>query len=142
VREEHQTPDGTEAAFYAAFAATDLTAMDRVWQDGDETVCIHPGGAFLLGKSAVMQSWAEILGGSAPPRIDYRLLSRIAAPDLEIHLVEESIRAGGDPNAQPNRVISTNVYARGASGWRMRVHHASLPLMARRGTPGSGHQLH
>ena len=65
MREEHQTPDGTEATFYAAFAATDLTAMDRVWQDGDETVCIHPGGAFLSGKSAVMQSWAEILGGSA-----------------------------------------------------------------------------
>jgi ketosteroid isomerase-like protein len=142
VQDGHQAPDEAEAAFYAAFATTDLRAMDRVWQDGEDAVCIHPGGALLLGKPAVMQSWAEILGGTAPPRIDYRLLNRIAAPGLEIHLVEESIRAGADPDARPNRVIATNVYAQGAAGWRMTVHHASLPLMARRGTPGSGHQLH
>ena len=142
MHEEHQTPDGAEAAFYAAFAATDLDAMDRVWHEGDDTACIHPGGALLLGKPAVMQSWAEILGGTTPPRIDYRLLNRIRSPDLEIHLVEESIRAGGDPNAQPNLVIVTNVYARGAVGWLMKVHHASLPIIVRRGTPGSGRQLH
>ena len=142
MREEHQTPDGAEAAFYAAFAATDLTAMDLVWQDGEDVVCVHPGGDLLRGKTAVMQSWVEILGGASPPRIDCRLLHRIVAPDLEIHLVEESIRASGDPDTTSNRVIATNVYARGASGWHLTVHHASLPLMAKRGTPDSGRQLH
>lgn len=139
---QHQTPDSAEAAFYAAFAATDLRAMGRVWEDGADVACIHPGGQLLQGKLAVMQSWADILSGVSPPRIDYRPLNRISAPDLEIHLVEESIRAGADPGAAPSRVIATNVYARGASGWRLRLHHASLPLMTRPGTSGPAQKLH
>jgi hypothetical protein len=89
-----------------------------------------------------MQSWAEILTGVTPPSIEIRLIQRLSANDQEIHVVEELIRAGGDAAAAPNRVIATNVYQRGPDGWRMLLHHASLPLMIKRREPESGRQLH
>jgi uncharacterized protein (TIGR02246 family) len=139
--QELPSPDAVESAFYAAFAATDLDAMARVWVD-EGAVCVHPGGAVLLGKEAVMQSWAEILTGATPPRIEHRLIQHITGSDLEIHLVEERIQPGGEAAATPSLVIATNVYARGDQGWRLRVHHASLPLMPARSARGSERRLH
>lgn len=137
-----ESPEAAEAAFYGAFAATDPAAMARVWQEGETTACVHPGGALLVGKAAVMQSWMEILTGTAPPRIEYRLINRIQAADLQVHLVEERIQAGGDPAAAPSRVIATNIYARGPEGWYLSVHHASLPLMPPRAAKGLERRLH
>jgi ketosteroid isomerase-like protein len=136
------TADEAEAAFYAAFAAIDLAAMGAVWLDSAGVVCVHPGGGLLRGRAEVMQSWAEILTGVSPPSIEHRLIERLAAGDQEVHVVEESIRAGGDAQAAPNRVLATNVYRLGPDGWRMLVHHASLPLMVKRREPDSGRQLH
>jgi hypothetical protein len=136
------TADDAEAAFYAAFATIDLAAMGAVWLDSPEILCVHPGGGLLRGPAEVMQSWAEILTGVTPPSIEIRLIQRLSANDQEIHVVEELIRAGGDAAAAPNRVIATNVYQRGPDGWRMLLHHASLPLMIKRREPESGRQLH
>lgn len=135
------SPDAAEAAFYAAFAATDVTAMARVWLDEDP-VCVHPGGVFRLGKDAVMQSWAEILRGARRPSIEYRLISRIPGAELQIHLVEERIQPSGDETVPPSMVIATNVYALGPGGWRLRVHHSSLPLVPARSAKGSERRLH
>jgi len=137
-----ESPEAAEAAFYSAFAATDLEAMSQVWLEGETTACVHPGGALLVGKAAVMQSWAEILTGATPPRVEYRLINRILASDLQIHLVEERIQAGGDPEAPTGLVIATNVYARGPQGWRLSLHHASLPLMPSRAARGADRRLH
>lgn len=140
--DELQSAEAAEAAFYQAFSATDVQAMDRVWLDRDTAVCIHPGGGLLLGKAEVMQSWTEIFSGATPPHIEYRLLSVIEAPSIRVHLVEELIRTGGNPDARPNRVVATNVYVRDGGSWRMSTHHASLPLMAKRGSEGRDRQLH
>lgn len=135
------SPEDAEAAFYGAFAATDVAAMARVWLD-EGAVCVHPGGVLLLGKDAVMQSWAEILSGATPPRIEHRLIRRITASDLQIHLVEERIQPGGETAATASRVIATNIYAKGPGGWQLQIHHASLPLMPARSAKGSGRRLH
>ncbi len=140
--EVFESAEAAEAAFYSAFSATDVDAMDQVWRNGDDTVCIHPGGGLLRGKAEVMQSWAEILNGATPPRIEYRLLSVIEAPSVRVHLVEELIRTGGQPDAKPNRVVATNVYIRESGSWWLSTHHASLPLLARSGVEGRGRQLH
>jgi ketosteroid isomerase-like protein len=121
--------EAAEEAFYAAFRALDIKAMARVWSDGEGTVCVHPGGAPLVGKAATLRAWAEIFSGAAPPRLDHRRLNRIASADLAVHLVEESIRVGRAPAGEPNLVLATNVLVRGADGWRLAAHHASLPLM-------------
>ena len=49
-------------AFYLAFESKDYPAMDNLWSEAHEVVCIHPGWPALIGRSAVMQSWKSILG--------------------------------------------------------------------------------
>jgi ketosteroid isomerase-like protein len=130
MNDEANDSTATERAFYAAFAACDVEAMRLVWADSEETLCVHPGGPLLRGKDAVMQSWAEILGGASAPEVSHREIQRVAAGDLVIHTVEESIRPG-DSDDPPTRIIATNVYRRTPAGWRMLAHHASLPVMRR-----------
>jgi ketosteroid isomerase-like protein len=129
-----ETPEAAEDAFYRAFAATDLTAMAGVWNNGDDARCIHPGGDLLSGAAAVLGSWREIFAGASAPRVQARLLHRSGTGDLRIHLVEEGIgpREAGDGGL--TRILATNVYRRTENGWRMVLHHATLPLMER--TPG------
>lgn len=136
------SPESAEAAFYDAFAATDLAAMARVWLEGETAVCVHPGGGLLMGKDAVMQSWSEILTGATPPRVECRLINRIAAADLRVHVVETRIQAGANPSADPSLVIATNIYTRGPEGWHLSVHHASLLLVPARSAKGSARRLH
>ncbi len=123
------TPDQTEAAFYAAFEATDLARMLAVWGTGGDVVCIHPGGDLLQGLEPVAESWRAIFAGARPPAIEHRSIRQTAAGDLAIHLVEERIGPRG-AGAPTNRILATNVYRRGTDGWRLVLHHASLPLVA------------
>jgi len=129
---DFDTPEDVEEAFYAAFESIDLSTMDRVWLDSDAASCIHPGGGLQQGKQQVMQSWMEIFSGAAQPDIKHRLLNTIASNDIAVHLVEETIRPGGDKSADASRVLATNIYVRRGESWYLAEHHASLPLMAQR----------
>jgi ketosteroid isomerase-like protein len=122
------TPEAVEDAFYRAFASTDLGAMARVW-DPDDARCIHPGGDLLIGTAAVLESWRRIFAGAAAPTVRHRLLHQAGADALSIRLVEERIGPSGADDAGLTRLLSTNVYRRTATGWRMVLHHATLPLV-------------
>ena len=50
-----------EAAFYDALHRADLEALMALWADDEEIVCIHPGGARLIGHAAIRASWETIL---------------------------------------------------------------------------------
>jgi ketosteroid isomerase-like protein len=130
-----------ESAFYEAFGTLDLALMERVWGADDAAVCVHPGGDLLQGQLAVMQSWREIFSSAARPRITFRVLRTQSEGGIAVHLVEEMIRPGGSPEAKASRVLASNVYRLEPNGWRLCQHHASLPLMRRRGSP-EGPKLH
>jgi ketosteroid isomerase-like protein len=134
-----KTTDEAEAAFYAAFEATDVALMGAVWSDAPSVVCVHPGGDLLRGRTEVLRSWTDILTGAERPEILYRVIQRTGSDGLAVHLVEELIRPSRS-REEPNRILATNVYLNTAEGWRMTAHHASLPLMAARSAPaGSEH---
>lgn len=119
------TPEAAEAAFYAAFAACDVKAMDAVWA-ADNVICIHPGSLALVGRVAVMRSWTNMLLYAEPPNIHIEVLSRIANADLAVHVVEEHITAGYGDSASTSKVLATNVYRYEGDGWRLLEHHASV----------------
>lgn len=132
-----------ERAFYEAFAACDLKGMGEVWANQQETVCIHPGGAPLRGKAAILGRWREILGGTSPPSIRHRELQRFANGALSVHLVEELIVAPDGMPRDGTRVLATNVYGYLGDSWRMLEHHASLPLVTKcPANPGTQTRLH
>jgi ketosteroid isomerase-like protein len=131
------SPQATETAFYRAFAATDLGAMARIWLSGEEARCIHPGGDLLAGAVAILESWRQIFAGAAAATVQHRLLHRTTAPDLSIHLVEERIGPADATADRLTRVIATNVYRQTPDGWRILLHHATLPLVEERKGQGA-----
>lgn len=136
------TPDAAEAAFYAAFAATDLGIMAGVWDDGEDTLCIHPGGGLLQGRAAVMQSWMEIFSGAHPPTIEVEAVTTLVSGDLAVHVRTESIRPNGQRAEQASRVLATNVFRRRGGSWYLVVHQASLPLRVRPARGTGDHRIH
>ncbi|MGB5734068.1 MAG: nuclear transport factor 2 family protein [Thiohalocapsa sp.] len=123
-----QSPDAAEAAFYAAFAATDLTLMASVWLNTDDAQCVHPGGDLLQGYAAVLHSWQSILSATEAPTIRFRLLNRLESDGLSVHIVEEGIGPAGEVS-DLTRVLATNTYLRTNRGWHLVMHHATLPLV-------------
>lgn len=126
---EFATPEQAEAAFYRAFEELDLDLMRRVWGTGTQIVCLHPGGDLVVGIQQVLDSWRRILQGARPPSLVFRLIQAQGDDATRVHLVEELIRPAGDTGSEPNRVLATNVYRRERDGWRLQLHHASLPVV-------------
>lgn len=67
-------------AFYEAFAARDIEAMDELWARQHPVTCIHPGWPVLHGREEVMTSWREILLGAGSPKIRCEAAHAVAAP--------------------------------------------------------------
>ena len=111
-----------EAAFYDALNRADLDALMALWAEDDEIVCVHPGGARLIGHEAIRASWAGILehGGLhiMPSQLHetHNLMS-------SVHTVVEGTTAA---SGEPAHLIATNVYAKTPRGWRIVLHHVSV----------------
>ena len=118
----YASPQDVETAFYDALARADLEGMMAVWAEDEEIVCVHPGGARLVGYMAVRESWRRAFAKGA--RLEVRLLqqTRVQGPFTAVHSLIEQVGNAGGPRAP---LAATNVYVRGALGWRLLVHHAS-----------------
>ncbi len=123
------TAEQAEAAFYLAFETLDLALMHQVWGVGAQVACLHPGGDLLLGAPAVLDSWRQILQGARPPGLAFRRLQAQGDAATRVHLVEELISPSGGADDDSTRVLATNVYRREGEGWRLQLHHASLPMV-------------
>jgi ketosteroid isomerase-like protein len=121
----YATPQDAESAFYDALERGDLEAMMNVWAEDEEIICVHPGGSRLAGFAAVREAWRQIL--SRGPTMKFVLDSQVHLQSmmLSVNSVYEHITLAGEQGSRPP-VVATNVYLRGALGWRMLVHHASL----------------
>jgi ketosteroid isomerase-like protein len=118
------SPQEAETAFYEALERGDLETMMSVWSEDEEIVCILPGGSRLTGYALVREAWRRIFDGGARLRVQLLALSTVHSPFTAVHSVIEQIGVVGERQlAAP--VAATNVYMRGALGWRMIVHHAS-----------------
>jgi ketosteroid isomerase-like protein len=118
------TPQECEAAFYEALERSDFEAMMEVWSEDDEVVCVHPGGPRLTGYDQVRSSWAQMLQAGARLSIQVTSQVQMQGVMMAIHSVFENIAPANDVRRR-EPVVATNVYSRGATGWRMLVHHAS-----------------
>jgi ketosteroid isomerase-like protein len=107
------------AAFYAAFAAGDVAAMDRLWADDDRISCIHPGWPGIMGRASVMGSWRDILQSPSRPQVacvePHAIVDGDSARVLCIEIVDGTALA------------ATNHFRRIDSAWRL-VHHQSSPI--------------
>lgn len=108
-------------AFYAAFRAQDLVAMDILWSRDAPVVCVHPGWAPLIGREVVLRSWRAIFDGGVP-EVQMRDATVSFFGDVACVVCTEAI---SEPDGSRRGVMSaTNLFVREGGGWRLVHHHA------------------
>ncbi len=118
------SPEEAEDAFYEAIARGDLDALMNIWAEDEEVVCIHPTGQCVTGHAAIRESWRQIFAGN--PRFNVRIRRRIQWKGMLIatHSIIEMLCLEGEETAH-GPMLSTNVFHRGAHGWRLISRHTS-----------------
>jgi uncharacterized protein (TIGR02246 family) len=118
------SPDDTEAQFYEAMQAGDIDKMMAVWADDDDVVCVHPGGARVIGLAAIRASFEAIFAQSAVP-VQPDQVRRLHTLGCAVHHLAERVQVLTDEGPQMAWALATNVYVKTSLGWRMVAHHAS-----------------
>lgn len=106
-------------AFYIAFAGADLDEMDRIWSEREDVVCLHPGWPALLGRDAVMESWARILANPDQPRVSVHAVDALALGSQAMLVVCYETMAD-------TVMVASNVFVAEAGGPRLLSHQAGL----------------
>ena len=117
-------PDEIEQQFYEALQRGDIERLMAVWSDDEEISCVHPGGPRVVGAAAIRSAFEAIFANGAinarPEKV--RRLQTLACA---VHSVLEHIQIMTTEGPQSAWVVATNVYLKGALGWRLVAHHAS-----------------
>jgi ketosteroid isomerase-like protein len=115
-------------AFYRAFEALDIAAMDRVWAHGEQVKCVHPGWPLLVGWAAVRESWRAIFQSTAEMRFTLGDVRVQAARDLAWVTCTENILSDVGGRVGVTAILATNLFARIEDRWLLVHHHASHVL--------------
>ncbi len=110
-------------AFYDAFNARDIDAMDHLWAKLAPVVCLHPGSTALHGRSQVIRSWQSILSSDGAPRVSVEGPRVVMLGETAMVLCYERVT---DPDTGTGAVLAaTNVFVRENGEWRLVHHHSS-----------------
>ena len=118
------TPQDVEAAFYEALERCDIEGMMAVWAEDEEVVCVHPGGPRLVGYATIREAWQRMFASGNKLRVRLSQQTTVSTPFAMVSTLLEHIATRDDEKLSAP-VAATNVYVRGALGWRMVAHHAS-----------------
>jgi ketosteroid isomerase-like protein len=124
--------EAANAAFYSAFESADLDAMQDLWLEDPDTLCVHPGALPVRGTGAINRSWALIMANT--PYIQFFLtdvevsvLDNVASVTCTENVLTADEHTGPDAFGGA-RAVATNVFVRTPGGWRLWIHHASPVL--------------
>jgi hypothetical protein len=103
-------------AFYQAFSAADLSAMDAVWAEQPNVYCVHPGWPPITTRTEVMASWQEILANAGPIQVRCVAPKATVFGDLGLVCCYERFAS--------QHLVASNLFIRADASWRMVHHHA------------------
>ncbi|SFU80607.1 Ketosteroid isomerase homolog [Polaromonas sp. YR568] len=116
--------DDIEAAFYEALQNGDIEKLMACWGDEDDIICVHPGGARLVGPAAIRATF-DAMFSNGTIRAQPIKVRKVETMSASVHSVLERIEVLTEEGPRHAYVIATNVYHKTAQGWRMVAHHAS-----------------
>ena len=120
----YTTSEDAEEAFYDAIGRGDLDALMAIWSEDEEIVCIHPTGQRLVGSRAIRESWRNVLANNQRLTVQLQRSVLWKGGLLAVHSVLETLYLGDEPTPH-GPMLTTNVFQRGADGWRLISHHTS-----------------
>lgn len=107
-------------AYYRAFAARDLPAMEAIWAE-EGVSCVHPGWPALIGRAPIIGSFRDIFRNPSQEAVTAREEKVvIEGYDGRVFCVEE---VGG------GLLLATNWFREIDGKWRL-LHHQASPLAA------------
>ncbi|MCZ6469633.1 MAG: nuclear transport factor 2 family protein [Candidatus Dadabacteria bacterium] len=111
--------------FYKALGTRDLELMGTVFVHDERAGCTHPGWVMLEGWEAIRQSWENVF--DPEDQLDIKLHN--ITVDIEgdaawVSCIQELTYIKRDP-IMMNVSVSTNIFEKNESGWRMVIHQAS-----------------
>jgi uncharacterized protein (TIGR02246 family) len=111
--------------FYKALGTRDLELMGTVFVHDERAGCTHPGWVMLEGWEAIRQSWENVF--DPEDQLDIKLHN--VTVDIEgdaawVSCIQELTYIQRDP-IMMNVSVSTNIFEKNESGWRMVIHQAS-----------------
>ena len=123
-------------AFYRAFEALDLPAMERLWAHDPSVACLHPGWPLCAGWDEVRASWATIFANTGTMRFDIADERIDVRGGLAWVICVERIRSTGPAGeAMVGAVIATNVFRDEGGAWKLVHHHGSAHVARRTPAP-------
>lgn len=105
-------------AFYLAFAEADMEAMERLWADRPDVVCVHPGWPALTDRESIMESWSRILGNPDQPRVAVHVVHCVQVGDAALVICYERV---GE-----SVMVASNTFVASPEGPRLVSHQAGL----------------
>ena len=111
--------------FYDAFSDLDISAMDRIWENSDRAMCVHPGWSPLIGWEAVRMSWDRIFQNTSLMLFNIGYINAVVVGDCGWITCTENISSVLQGTASNFGILATNIFVRTPEGWRMIAHHAS-----------------
>ncbi len=118
------TVEEVEAAFYEAMQLGDIERLMACWADEDDVVCVHPGGARLMGVAAIRSAF-ESMFANGSLRVHPERLRKIDSISSAVHTLVERIEMLAAEGPMHAFLLATNVYFKTPEGWRMVAHHVS-----------------
>jgi ketosteroid isomerase-like protein len=110
--------------FYRALSLADLGAMQRLWLESVDAVCIHPGWRPVYGWEAIRDSWRAIFVNQGPLRIwASEAQARVFGQTAEVTCLE-NIDTGQVAGAGLIQTRATNIFRRVGAEWKLLEHHA------------------
>jgi len=118
------SPEDIEQQFYEALQHGDIERLMAVWSDDEEISCVHPGGPRVVGAGAIRAAFESIFANGAVDAHPEKV-RRLQTLSCAVHSVLERIHMMTTEGPHAAWVVATNVYLKGAQGWRLVSHHAS-----------------
>ena len=115
--------------FYAALTRLvngDVAPMSNAWSHEEQTSVMHPIGGRQIGWDAIESSWRQVANLASEGQVDLtgRKIEIMGEVAIETGVEQGRSRLSGRTVTFENRV--TNIYRRGADGWKMIHHHADV----------------
>jgi ketosteroid isomerase-like protein len=123
-QEERAVAEANES-FYRAFESLDINEMQNIWSRESAVQCGHPGWRILRGWDAVMESWRRIFENTPAIRFLLTHVSIEMRGNMAWVTLYENLRSSVEGQEVSAIVLSTNIFEKGADGWRMILHHGS-----------------
>jgi ketosteroid isomerase-like protein len=124
-KEEEQEVAKANESFYRAFESLDIKEMQKVWSRESPIQCGHPGWRILRGWDAVMESWQRIFENTPAIRFLLTHVSIEMRGSVAWVTLYENLTSSVEGQDISATVLTTNIFEKGADGWRMIHHHGS-----------------